>query len=308
MLIGMCITTAVLLGASNIPVAAADGTITLSEAKKQLSALRAQVDALGSQIQQSEDSMNEALVQQALLQIDIDKQQALIDQLAPEFAAVFNAERQAQKWQYTLQFMLDDDSGQFINHMGITASVWAIWNEQMARLGSEMEQLTSLNDSLAQTIAGVAAEVQQQKALLKQQKAAKAEMQTIVNTLTAAQQQALGSPSQTIKPQTMHLIEVVTELFPKIHTIYTLRSGSTGDHGNGLAADFMLPDYKHNVDYGWQLANYVHDHARELGVQYVIYQQSIWNISRTSEGWRPMASRGNDTANHRDHIHVSMKG
>ena len=306
-LIGMFVSVAALLGTSNMPVAMADDTITLEQAKKQLADLRTRVDSLDTQIQQSEDLMNESLVQQALLQTDIANQQEFIDKLAPEFAVVFNAERQTQKWQYTLQFMLDDDSANFIDHMGVTASVWAIWNEQMARLGSEMEQLNALDDSLGDTIARVATEVQAQKALLKQQLAAETEMKTIVGALTSAQQQAVGSPSHTIKPQTMHLIEVVSGLFPKIMTIYTLRAGSTGDHGNGLAADFMLPNYKHNVDYGWQLAHYVQEHAKELRVQYIIYQQSIWNVSRSSEGWRPMASRGNDTANHRDHIHVSLK-
>jgi hypothetical protein len=38
----------------------------------------------------------------------------------------------------------------------------------------------------------------------------------------------------------------------------------------------------------------------------VIWDQHIWNIERNGEGWRFMASRGNPTANHKDHVHVTV--
>jgi hypothetical protein len=50
----------------------------------------------------------------------------------------------------------------------------------------------------------------------------------------------------------------------------------------------------------------VRAHYAELGVSYVIYPQQIWSVERSGEGWRPMASRGSITANHYDHVHVSV--
>jgi hypothetical protein len=36
--------------------------------------------------------------------------------------------------------------------------------------------------------------------------------------------------------------------------------------------------------------------------------QKIWTVQRGSEGWRGMSDRGSATANHYDHVHVSVYG
>jgi hypothetical protein len=38
----------------------------------------------------------------------------------------------------------------------------------------------------------------------------------------------------------------------------------------------------------------------------VIWSQHIWTVQRSSEGWRAMPDRGSTTANHYDHVHVSV--
>lgn len=116
-----------------------------------------------------------------------------------------------------------------------------------------------------------------------------------------------GPGTGVVQPQTASLVEVVKARFPQIKTVYTLRAGSTGDHGNGLAADFMLPNYKANNALGWEIADYLQQNAAELRIQYIMFDQKIWNISRAGEGWRTFADRGNDTDNHLDHVHVSMQ-
>jgi uncharacterized protein YgiM (DUF1202 family) len=110
-----------------------------------------------------------------------------------------------------------------------------------------------------------------------------------------------------VKASTQNVINVVRAKWSQIQTVYGLRAGSTGDHGNGYAADFMLPDYKNNAALGYEIAEYLRANAKELGIQYIIFHQHIWNISRASEGWRLMADRGSDTQNHMDHVHVSMQ-
>jgi hypothetical protein len=57
---------------------------------------------------------------------------------------------------------------------------------------------------------------------------------------------------------------------------------------------------------GDSIANYVRAHASELGVSEVIWAQRIWTVQRSSEGWRQMEDRGSSTANHYDHVHVSV--
>jgi len=112
-----------------------------------------------------------------------------------------------------------------------------------------------------------------------------------------------------VQPQTQNIVNKIRALFPKITTVYGYRydPAGKGDHHTGHAADFMIPSYKSNVAMGWEIANYAKDNAKALKVQYVIFQQQIWNIDRASEGWRKMEDRGSDTQNHMDHVHISMK-
>jgi hypothetical protein len=63
-----------------------------------------------------------------------------------------------------------------------------------------------------------------------------------------------------------------------------------------------------NAAVGQQMANWVRAHAKQLGVSEVIYRQHIWTVQRSSEGWRGMSDRGSATANHYDHVHVSVYG
>jgi len=79
------------------------------------------------------------------------------------------------------------------------------------------------------------------------------------------------------------------------------RAGDDGDHGSGRAVDIMV-----SGEPGRTIARYVQAHARELGVSYVIYQQKIWLAGRPTGEWKAMEDRGSTTANHFDHVHVSV--
>jgi hypothetical protein len=99
-----------------------------------------------------------------------------------------------------------------------------------------------------------------------------------------------------------HTIEVyraVCAAFPAV-SAWGGRSGD-GDHGSGHALDIMC-----SGSLGDAIAAYVRAHAGELGVSYVIWAQHIWSVERAGEGWRSMSDRGSSTANHYDHVHVSV--
>ncbi len=89
--------------------------------------------------------------------------------------------------------------------------------------------------------------------------------------------------------------------FPEVSS-YGGRRASNDFHGTGQAVDAMISDSAA----GWRLANWVRAHASELGVTEVIYSQKIWTVQRSGEGWRGMSDRGSATANHYDHVHVSV--
>lgn len=77
------------------------------------------------------------------------------------------------------------------------------------------------------------------------------------------------------------------------------------DHPSGLAIDLMV--YRDRAK-GQAIADYARANAEVLGVQYVMWYGHIWNLSRADEGWRVVADRGSPTANHEDHVHITLRG
>jgi hypothetical protein len=75
-----------------------------------------------------------------------------------------------------------------------------------------------------------------------------------------------------------------------------------GEHSSGKALDIMTSD----VALGTAIAEFLQQHAAELHLFDVIWRQRIWTPERAAEGWRSMPDRGSATANHYDHVHVSV--
>lgn len=96
--------------------------------------------------------------------------------------------------------------------------------------------------------------------------------------------------------------------FPQIKTMYGWRRDVTPDHPAGRAVDVMIPNYKSNAALGREIAEYYRAHASEYNINYIIFNQQIWSTARDKEGWRNMANRGGDTANHKDHVHINTHG
>ena len=59
---------------------------------------------------------------------------------------------------------------------------------------------------------------------------------------------------------------------------------------------------------GQEIASWARANADSLGIQYVIWNQHIWNVQRDEDGWRYMADRGSDSANHKNHVHITVYG
>jgi uncharacterized protein YgiM (DUF1202 family) len=96
--------------------------------------------------------------------------------------------------------------------------------------------------------------------------------------------------------------------FPQITVYGGVRPSVIPDHEQGRALDCMIPDYRSasGKALGDEAAAWAKANARSLGINYVIWNQHIWNITRDSEGWRYMADRGSDSANHLNHIHITV--
>lgn len=79
----------------------------------------------------------------------------------------------------------------------------------------------------------------------------------------------------------------------------------SGEHATGRALDFMV--FRDRAAGEW-IASYLTRNANRLGVAWVIWQQAFWSVNPGKYGparqWNPMENRGNDTQNHKDHVHV----
>ena len=100
--------------------------------------------------------------------------------------------------------------------------------------------------------------------------------------------------------KTRNAMYAVCAQFPSIKTYGGARR-SDGYHGSGRAVDIMV-----SGDFGWEVANWTRANASRLGISEVIYAQRIWTTQRSSEGWRWMSDRGSVSANHYDHVHISV--
>ncbi len=101
-------------------------------------------------------------------------------------------------------------------------------------------------------------------------------------------------------PNVIAIHQAVCANWPSITSYGTYRADS-GDHGSGRAIDIMISGAT-----GWEIAEFVRANASQFGVSYIIFSQKIWSVDRGGEGWRYMEDRGSTTANHYDHVHVSV--
>jgi hypothetical protein len=109
-----------------------------------------------------------------------------------------------------------------------------------------------------------------------------------------------GSVEYRLTPAAVYLYRSVCHAFPQI----TSYGGwdAHGEHASGKALDIMTSD----VALGNSIAEFLQAHASELHVYDILWRQHIWTPVRASEGWRLFADRGSATANHYDHVHVSV--
>jgi hypothetical protein len=92
--------------------------------------------------------------------------------------------------------------------------------------------------------------------------------------------------------------------YPQVRSFGGRRSGGDSYHTSGGAVDVMIG----SSSVGWRIARWFRANHKRLGASEVIFSQHIWTVQRSGEGWRSMSDRGNKTANHYDHVHVSVYG
>ncbi|QXJ22732.1 hypothetical protein AGRA3207_003786 [Actinomadura graeca] len=190
---------------------------------------------------------------------------------------------------------------------------------------SELLSNVTLVSHLAQN---KAAKVEQIQSLVSQQDQARRQAQQKISALQKEIKDLLAeknriralvkkykpeSPSVGMGGVTPRMLKVKNTLdlemgpFPTIGCVRS--TGDPQDHGTGHACDFMVTTGGQMAtgsaqSLGDRTAAYAIAHASALGIKYIIWRQRIYDLR--SPGWRSMENRGGVTANHYDHVHVSV--
>ena len=109
-----------------------------------------------------------------------------------------------------------------------------------------------------------------------------------------------------LQPQAAAYMNEIAGLYG-ITSFSTYRPGDSGDHGKGLAVDFMVLE---SSALGDQIAEYTAANMASRGVSYIIWKQRFYapfnSIYGPAYTWNLMPDRGSITENHYDHVHVSF--
>lgn len=122
-----------------------------------------------------------------------------------------------------------------------------------------------------------------------------------------------------LTPDALRVLRCVKQRWPQLTSFggVGLRPGNAdSDHQDGRAIDAMIPGYQDATgqQLGETIASWVVANRQKLGVRYVIWNERIWNVQRAAEGWRACGSQAScysgpdDSAAHRDHVHISVLG
>ena len=190
--------------------------------------------------------------------------------------------------------------------------------QQMLQKAATLEYLSHQRSAREQTLWRLMAAGQ------RAERAAQAKIAQLSRVLTklASQRHNVAALMARFQPEspvtgdsiTARMLQVKNEVdrrFGPFVSIGCFRPGSDGEHPLGRACDFMLSSggvlpSASNVQLGYDIASWAQANASRLGIMYIIYRQKIWDIRMASSGWVPMEDRGSITANHFDHVHISV--
>jgi hypothetical protein len=115
------------------------------------------------------------------------------------------------------------------------------------------------------------------------------------------------APENGLQVDTILAARAVSGMFPAILTIGGVRPDSMRWHPNGLAIDVMIPNYRtaDGIALGDRVVAFALDNAERFDLNHVLWRQTSYGPKRAP---RHMGSRGSDTANHFDHVHIATNG
>jgi hypothetical protein len=187
--------------------------------------------------------------------------------------------------------------------LGRSAIIEYLAQQRDARV-QELQQLTVAGEHAEQA-------AQAKVAGLRQMVVALVGQQQRVKRLLAQFRPQSPTIGDNITPRMREVRDEIDRRFGPFPDIGCYRPGNDGEHSLGRACDFMLSSggvmpTAPAIQKGYDIAAWAQANASRLGIMYIIYRQHIWDVRMASSGWVPMEDRGSITANHYDHVHISV--
>ncbi|MGW0160840.1 hypothetical protein ACWDUN_16190 [Mycobacterium sp. NPDC003323] len=115
------------------------------------------------------------------------------------------------------------------------------------------------------------------------------------------------APEQGLQVETILAARAVSTEFPEILTIGGVRADSMRWHPDGLAIDVMIANYhsQEGIALGDRVVAFILENAERFDLNHMLWRQTSYGPGRAP---RPMRSRGSDTADHYDHVHIATNG
>ncbi|WP_433516145.1 coiled-coil domain-containing protein [Nonomuraea sp. CA-143628] len=186
--------------------------------------------------------------------------------------------------------------------LGQAANMTYLANERV----SKVQSIQGLIDKSAEAKRTVAEKIDKLKKEIKTMQGKRRQIERLLAKYGF--QQPGGSSGLT--PRLIAVRAEIMRNFPMPYGVGCLRPGDPGEHGKGRACDFMMSSGGRaaagaDADRGDALAEWLIKNGPRIGVMYIIWKQRYYDI-RSGGGWDPMSDRGGVTANHYDHVHVSV--
>lgn len=121
----------------------------------------------------------------------------------------------------------------------------------------------------------------------------------------------IGTPgyAEGLNPGADYLRSLVMKLWPGITSIGGRRAeDGFGEHSSGNALDIMIPNYAspQGMAMGNAVLAFLQKNGSALDVDGIIWRQTSYGYGGSLTAGKAMTSRGNDTQNHMDHVHVIL--
>ena len=299
----LAVVLAVLVALGPLPLAHSDPT------SEEVQAQIAQFEASYAQLA---DAYNANAQQVAAAQADLDtataelgQAEAAVAQAQDQVAQIALTRLQDRDLNQSVLLLTSPDSATLMDRLTTVSQFDYQVRNLIDELTTKQADLAHLQSTRAAAVTALTERGPELQAQMADLKAKETAARNLLATVVSSRQ--VGDNGG-LTPHAIQVKQTLAGVFLQITNVGGYRAGDWGEHGQGRALDVMIPNPSSDagVALGDDIARWCQDNARTLGIQYIIWRQRYWQAGWGVGSWQWMADRGSPTANHYDHVHITL--